>query len=315
MKTWIIRLAAALILLPSTFLAQTISITRDCFRASVSQVMINGHQGSSVNIDQGAPLQISFLATITMDRCGDINPSSLIVGYNAGNGYKGGYCLLMTGGIRFSADDPVTYHVSFLLPSPGTTGTYYLNFGVASSSYTAGTISPSYGDAIGTSLSTNTLMTFHMVTPTVQSPGYWTQSGSSIYYNAGPVGIGTATPTSDYKLSVNGNIRTKKVVVETGWADHVFEEGYPLPSLDSVRAYVLRNGHLPGIPSAAEIEAQGLDVGSVQRDMMAKIEEMTLYLLEMQTENAQLRRRLEMLEGKGDCLKPEENTIEGGKGE
>jgi hypothetical protein len=57
------------------------------------------------------------------------------------------------------------------------------------------------------------------------------------------------------------------------------------------------HGHLPGIPSAAEIETQGLDVGSVQRDMMAKIEELTLYMLQMQAENQRLRLRIEQLEG------------------
>jgi hypothetical protein len=94
----------------------------------------------------------------------------------------------------------------------------------------------------------------------------------------GNVGIGTDNPT--YKLSVNGNIRSKEVVVETGWADYVFQKNYKLPSLRDVEKYIEVNKHLPNIPSAAEIEANGLHLGDTQKKMMEKIEELTLYLIE-----------------------------------
>ena len=94
----------------------------------------------------------------------------------------------------------------------------------------------------------------------------------------GNVGIGTDNPT--YKLSVNGNIRSKEVVVETGWADYVFHKNYKLPSLKDVEKYIELNKHLPNIPSAAEIEANGLHLGDTQKKMMEKIEELTLYLIE-----------------------------------
>jgi hypothetical protein len=94
----------------------------------------------------------------------------------------------------------------------------------------------------------------------------------------GNVGIGTDNPT--YKLSVNGNIRSKEVVVETGWADYVFQKNYKLPSLRDVEKYIELNKHLPNIPSAAEIETNGLHLGDTQKKMMEKIEELTLYLIE-----------------------------------
>jgi hypothetical protein len=94
----------------------------------------------------------------------------------------------------------------------------------------------------------------------------------------GNVGIGTTNPT--YRLSVNGNIRSKEVVVESGWADYVFDEGYALPALDTVARYIQQHKHLPGIPAAADIQQKGLPLGELQTKMMAKIEELTLYLIE-----------------------------------
>lgn len=100
--------------------------------------------------------------------------------------------------------------------------------------------------------------------------------------NNGNVGIGTLNPT--YKLSVNGNIRSKEVVVETGWADYVFNDDYKLRPLKEVEDYISEHKHLPNIPSAKEIEANGLHLGDVQRRMMEKIEELTLYVIALQKE-------------------------------
>lgn len=94
----------------------------------------------------------------------------------------------------------------------------------------------------------------------------------------GNVGIGTDNPT--YKLSVLGNIRSNEVVVETGWADYVFHEKYKLPLLTDVEKFIQANKHLPNIPSAAEIEKNGLSLGDTQKRMMEKIEELTLYMIE-----------------------------------
>ncbi|MCY7293186.1 MAG: hypothetical protein LH615_13490 [Ferruginibacter sp.] len=100
--------------------------------------------------------------------------------------------------------------------------------------------------------------------------------------NNGNVGIGTANLAS--KLNVNGSIRSKEVVVETGWADYVFDKKYKLKSLEEVEKYIEKNNHLPGIPSAAEIEKNGLQLGDTQRKMMEKIEELTLYMIALKKE-------------------------------
>jgi len=95
----------------------------------------------------------------------------------------------------------------------------------------------------------------------------------------GNVGIGTEN-FGAYKLEVNGSVRSKEIVVETGWADYVFDKNYKLPLLSTVEKFIRDNNHLPNIPSAAEIEKNGLHLGDTQKRMMEKIEELTLYIIE-----------------------------------
>ena len=98
--------------------------------------------------------------------------------------------------------------------------------------------------------------------------------------NTGNVGIGTTNPTN--KLEVNGTIRSKEVKVEaTPWPDYVFEDNYELRSLEETEAYIKENKHLPEIPSAKEIEANGVALGEMNRLLLQKIEELTLHQIEM----------------------------------
>jgi len=98
--------------------------------------------------------------------------------------------------------------------------------------------------------------------------------------NGGSVGIGTDTPSSSYKLSVNGGIRAKEVVVEAGWSDFVFEKGYDLKSLGEVEEFINKNGHLPEIPNAEEIAENGVNLGEIESKLLMKIEELTLYIID-----------------------------------
>ncbi|MEO5592289.1 MAG: hypothetical protein ABIR15_20620 [Chitinophagaceae bacterium] len=105
--------------------------------------------------------------------------------------------------------------------------------------------------------------------------------------NTGNVGIGTLNPTE--KLAVNGTIRTKEVIVDSDWADYVFDKKYKLHPLDEVEKFIQINKHLPNIPSAKEIEDKGLHMGDVQKKMMEKIEELTLYVIELKKEVTALK--------------------------
>lgn len=105
----------------------------------------------------------------------------------------------------------------------------------------------------------------------------------------GNVGIGTTTPAN--KLSVNGDIRSREVTVETvNWPDYVFSSEHPLRSIAETEAFINQQKHLPGIPPAAEIEKNGLVLGDMQKRMMEKIEEMMLYIIQQQKEIEQLKK-------------------------
>ncbi|WP_143080976.1 hypothetical protein [Chitinophaga rupis] len=96
----------------------------------------------------------------------------------------------------------------------------------------------------------------------------------------GSVGIGTQD-TKGYKLAVNGNAIFTRVKVEaySGWPDYVFEKDYQLPALMDIEKYILEHKHLPDVPSAAIVEKEGQDLGEMNKILMRKVEELTLYLI------------------------------------
>ena len=101
--------------------------------------------------------------------------------------------------------------------------------------------------------------------------------------SSGNLGIGTTAP--DAKLAVKGDIHAQEVKVDLNGAvapDYVFKEDYDLRSLQEVQDYIKEHGHLPNIPSAQEMEANGIDLGQMNLRLLEKIEELTLYALEQE---------------------------------
>lgn len=107
---------------------------------------------------------------------------------------------------------------------------------------------------------------------------------NGLYVN-GAVSIGTAVPATGYALSVDGKVMCEEIRVElqSSWPDYVFTDDYKLLSIKEMEQHIIKHNHLPGIPSADEIEKTGgIDVGSMQIKMMEKIEELSLYIIQLE---------------------------------
>ena len=109
-----------------------------------------------------------------------------------------------------------------------------------------------------------------------------TQINGGTIFLTGKTAIGTFNIPNDYMLAVNGKIRAKEIKVETGWGDFVFEEDYDLPTLEEVERFIKANGHLPDIPSAKEVEENGVELGKMDSKLLVKIEELTLYMIDQE---------------------------------
>ncbi len=101
------------------------------------------------------------------------------------------------------------------------------------------------------------------------------------------LGIGTTSfndGVDTFRLSVKGNIRAERVKVYTTWADFVFKKNYQLQTLEEVEQYIKLEGHLKDIPSAKEVELNGIELGEMNKKLLQKVEELTLYLIEIKKE-------------------------------
>lgn len=125
----------------------------------------------------------------------------------------------------------------------------------------------------------------------------------------GKIGIGTTAP--DELLTVKGTIHTQEVLVDLNGAvapDYVFENyfgdaasrlpEYQLPSLQELEGYVSTHYHLPGIPSAAILETEGVELKQISMALLEKIEELTLYTIQQQKEIESLKKKVAELENK-----------------
>nr|WP_320120046.1 hypothetical protein [uncultured Marinifilum sp.] len=109
----------------------------------------------------------------------------------------------------------------------------------------------------------------------------------------GNIGIGTTS--SNYKLDVLGTIRAQELKVNMQGADFVFEEDYQLRSLEEVEEFVSTNKHLPEISPAKEMQENGVNQGEMNKKLLQKIEELTLYTIEQQKQLDNQKKLIEQL--------------------
>lgn len=135
----------------------------------------------------------------------------------------------------------------------------------------------------------------------------WFKNYGKVYFNNGPngpnaadagqVGIGTTAIAAGVKLQVGGKVKCQEVeVAVTPWPDHVFKTGYSLLPLNEVESFINANNHLPGVPSEEEVAKNGVNVGTMNATLLQKIEELTLYMIDLKKENDALKTRVSNLE-------------------
>ncbi len=120
---------------------------------------------------------------------------------------------------------------------------------------------------------------------------YGTGVGVTIVHT-GDVGIGTTSP--DAKLSVKGRVHAEEVKVDLSvpGPDYVFAERYKLPTLAETEAYIKAHKHLPDVPSASQMEKQGIRLGEMNIMLLKKVEELTLHLIRVQKELDKIKGRV-----------------------
>ena len=104
-----------------------------------------------------------------------------------------------------------------------------------------------------------------------------------------------------YSLCVKGGIVAEKVAIKecsTWWPDYVFGNDYRLMSLDNLRAYISENHHLPDVPSESQVMEEGFELGEMQSILLKKIEELTLYTLELQEQMKAMQVEIDELKNK-----------------
>lgn len=108
---------------------------------------------------------------------------------------------------------------------------------------------------------------------------------------SGQVCIGTTASANGYLVSIGGKVIAEEVRVQlkSAWPDYVFSKNYKLRSLKDVARYISTNNHLPNVPAAADVERSGIALGEMQSKMMEKIEELTLYVIELKKEIEQMK--------------------------
>ncbi len=128
----------------------------------------------------------------------------------------------------------------------------------------------------------------------------WAPSSNiNLQPTGGAVTIGTYTPATGYLLSIDGKAicNELKIQLTSGWPDYVFGEDYKLRSLEELEQSIKLNKHLPNIPSAADITAdKGFEVGDMNRRLLEKVEELTLYIIDINKQNKQLQQSNKTLE-------------------
>ncbi len=136
--------------------------------------------------------------------------------------------------------------------------------------------------------------------------------GRFVVKGDGRTGIGTSSPDAAYMLDVAGKIRACEVRVSTAgnWCDYVFGEQYKLMSLAELDQYIKANHHLPEIPTTEEVEAEGIELAQMNVLLLKKVEELTLYAIQLEKDLSQTKEQLAASVANGGQTQERIKTLE-----
>ncbi|WP_339608919.1 hypothetical protein [uncultured Roseivirga sp.] len=141
-------------------------------------------------------------------------------------------------------------------------------------------------------------------------------SNSSLAFHIG-LDMNVSIPNGELYVGnnalINGNLEAKKVKVTAtpgSVPDYVFQPNYKLQTLNELEAFIKENSHLPNIPNAKEIETNGQNLGDMQLKLLEKIEELTLYLIEENKENSNLKKQITTVRGENKELRRKNSKLE-----
>jgi hypothetical protein len=150
-----------------------------------------------------------------------------------------------------------------------------------------------------------------VIPPTLSCDFEWKCNNNILQYNDGQVLIGTDNLNEDYLFGVKGKIKTEEILVTiTDWPDYVFNSEYKLKTLNQLDKYIKVNKHLPNIPSEHEVIQEGILVGEMNVKLLEKIEELTLYMIELNKKFEKSQLELTHVKNKNIELEQKINMLE-----
>ncbi len=214
----------------------------------------------------------------------------------------GGPGLFVVEDLQVRGHGPLNYHIGFAGASHPLWAFNYTGYNVerlSNGNWKCGTWSPQDG-SIGGVLTYNAAGHFYI---------------ANIPSDAGNGTTGDFELTTEqlrqyinFKVGEDGVTYAKEIKVTlSGWPDYVFSSEHDLMPMDSVENFIEENHHLPGVPSAQEVEEEGLSIGEMQKIQMQKIEELTLYMIQLKKENQALKAKLEAMEEEKEQTKDSSN--------
>ena len=223
-----------------------------------NRLRVLGQTTSSASV-----VRVSNSYTGAADVIGVESTSSPMTGYGIGGYFLGGYRGL------HSIGDGTTYTGQVIALEASATGTAGTRIGIL-------------GKATG---------------GTINWAGYFDPGNVYIAHEL-RIGAAAFTGVSGYKVVVDGKILAEelRIKLSQNWPDYVFGEEYELMPLDKLEACIKKTNHLPGIPTAAEVAANGIELGDMQIKSMEKIEELTLYIIQQDKRIHELMQRITILE-------------------